>query len=448
MTLRMPITKVRVPQANVRGPMASGAGALRHPRPCPGGQGERGRRRATALPRVRRDDAPLGRQDPVREGTMRRGSERSEAEGSASAMGAILRRVAQLRVVHEQRPRRPDEVERPGHHHRPIGGSDRGGDGSAGIVARPSPGRNDRPPRAAQRAARAAAGRARGPSTAVATTRAPASDRAAASAPSTPSTSLSPIIARTSVGAAGRRPSPFRRSGRSSSRAAARAAAPAGLWAPSRSTSASAPPGPAPGTASSSRRPGQRAAAYPARRAAGGTPCDPGLLDRVEHRVRDGHVRRLVPAQQADPRRAQPGKLHERPPRSIASTGAGAASIEVDADPAGARPEHGQRGPGRTGHRAVTATDDRGLLAGDRGNRRAQPLGVVEIDVRDRGDAAVPRVRRVEAAAEADLDDGEVDRLAGEPGEGERRDQLELGRRAVAPGHGVGDREDCADDRP
>ena len=45
--------------------------------------------------------------------------------------------------------------------------------------------------------------------------------------------------------------------------------------------------------------------------------------------------------------------------------------------------------------------DDRDLLAGDRRDRRPEPVGVVQPHVRQHRDAAVPRVRRVEPPAEA-----------------------------------------------
>ncbi len=52
---------------------------------------------------------------------------------------------------------------------------------------------------------------------------------------------------------------------------------------------------------------------------------------------------------------------------------------------------------------------------------------------------------RVEPAAEADLDDGQVDGLLGEPAEGERGQQLELGWLAQAPGDPLGRRPGHAD---
>ena len=87
-------------------------------------------------------------------------------------------------------------------------------------------------------------------------------------------------------------------------------------------------------------------------------------------------------------------------------------------------------------HRAEDDLDaslrDAGLLARDLDERRAEPVGVIEGDARDccrawrRND-----VRRVEASAEPDLEDGDVDvRFAegDERGERERLEEAEVGR--------------------
>ena len=68
---------------------------------------------------------------------------------------------------------------------------------------------------------------------------------------------------------------------------------------------------------------------------------------------------------------------------------------------------------------------------------------MVEPDRRDDGHDAVGDVRRVPAAAEADLDDRHVDGRVGERGEGERRHHLEVrqGHASVGGGVGVDDRD-------
>ena len=105
-----------------------------------------------------------------------------------------------------------------------------------------------------------------------------------------------------------------------------------------------------------------------------------------------------------------------------------------------------ERLAGGTGDGAIAALDDGRLLAGDGRDRRAQAIGVVEIDVRDGRDAAIPGVGRVETAAEADLHEGDVEIRLGEMAEHDRRQQLEFGRVAEAPGHPVGDRQYLGDE--
>ena len=80
-----------------------------------------------------------------------------------------------------------------------------------------------------------------------------------------------------------------------------------------------------------------------------------------------------------------------------------------------------------------------------------ESVGMVEIDVRDRRDTAVPGVGRVESPAEPDLDQGEIDRRLGEPAEGHGGQQLEFRRRPRAardPGRRVEDLTDEPRERP
>ncbi len=64
---------------------------------------------------------------------------------------------------------------------------------------------------------------------------------------------------------------------------------------------------------------------------------------------------------------------------------------------------------------------------------------MVERDVGDRRDAAIPGVGRVEPATEPDLDQRDIEVRLGEVAEDHRRQQLELGRLAVAARDPVGD---------
>ena len=100
----------------------------------------------------------------------------------------------------------------------------------------------------------------------------------------------------------------------------------------------------------------------------------------------------------------------------------------------------------RAGHGEVAALDDRGLLAGDLGDRVAQPVHVVEVHVRHDGHASIPRVGRVEPTTQPDLDEGDVGSDLREAGEDDRGQQLEFGRVAVAAGDAVGHRQDATDE--
>ena len=63
----------------------------------------------------------------------------------------------------------------------------------------------------------------------------------------------------------------------------------------------------------------------------------------------------------------------------------------------------------------------------------AEIVGVVDADRRDHGDGRVDDVGGVPAPAEADFDDGHVDRGVGERGERHRGDHLELAHRRAPP---------------
>ena len=78
--------------------------------------------------------------------------------------------------------------------------------------------------------------------------------------------------------------------------------------------------------------------------------------------------------------------------------------------------------------RKVAALDDGRLLAGDRLDRRPQAIRVVQGDIGDGGDAAVPCVCRVEATPQPDLDQGHIDISLGEVPEDDRGGQPEFGR--------------------
>ena len=76
--------------------------------------------------------------------------------------------------------------------------------------------------------------------------------------------------------------------------------------------------------------------------------------------------------------------------------------------------------------------DDAGFFARDLFDRGAEPLGVVQGDRGDDGDAGVDDVRGVPASAHADLDDGGVDRVVGEGRVRHDREDLEEGQARAA----------------
>jgi hypothetical protein len=70
---------------------------------------------------------------------------------------------------------------------------------------------------------------------------------------------------------------------------------------------------------------------------------------------------------------------------------------------------------------------------------------VIESDVRDGGDPAVPGVRRVKAPAQPYLDQRDVDARLSEMAKDDRGQQFELGRLAVPIRYVIGDGEDGSD---
>ena len=117
-----------------------------------------------------------------------------------------------------------------------------------------------------------------------------------------------------------------------------------------------------------------------------------------------------------------------RPSRSIAwPTNASAASRAPPSDdpPAGTS---GAKRVVRQDHYRVVSMDNSELLRRDLLDRLAEDVGVLEPDVRQQDDPGAEDVRRVVAAAEAGLDDGDVDLRVGERGQRGSGDRLELRR--------------------
>ena len=338
------MTNVRSPQRNTRPPIVVGAEARVR---CPRRRSSDGRQRLGS-------DAPgVGAASP--------GSSRS------------------ARVVDEDRPDRPDEVERAGDDDRagrlaPAARSRAASTGrTTDAAATPGAPRPTSPPRGRS------AGSARGRSTCGADDAGRAGDRrrgerarARRRRPCRPSTR-----GRASAGAA---PARRRPGGTGAGRRApgARAAAPAGLWAPSRRTSRTAAGVPS--------RLEQLEPARPAGRgvARAGEPPAPTVAIPAASRASStasatADVRRLVPAAQPDPRLAEAAAARRRcrrgPSRSTARRGRPRSAATPSRR--ARRRMTAERVAGRAGHGQVAALDDRGLLAGDRRrpSARAGPCG-------------------------------------------------------------------------
>src|SRR5207237_5393501 len=89
------------------------------------------------------------------------------------------------------------------------------------------------------------------------------------------------------------------------------------------------------------------------------------------------------------------------------------------------------------GHRGTPGAHDAGLVPGDLAEALAERGRVVVADRRDRRGQWIDNIRRVEAAAGADFEDGHVGPLLGEVGQGEggpdfeRRRSAQLARNLV-----------------
>ena len=153
--------------------------------------------------------------------------------------------------------------------------------------------------------------------------------------------------------------------------------------------------------------------------------CRPRRPTRVGPRRGNADVDPVaVPAQDG-----RGGHLGERHPHA-----AGPAADDLEPVPVG------------PGHRQVAALDDRGLLPGDVPDRRSEPVHVVERDVGDDRDTAVPGVGGVQPAAQAHLDEGQIEVRLRECQEDDGREELEFGGLAEPPRDPVGGREHAFDE--
>jgi len=149
----------------------------------------------------------------------------------------------------------------------------------------------------------------------------------------------------------------------------------------------------------------------------------------------DARVPRLVGAEQRDVRLDRPVRAGEVDPSGGSVPAAVRDRDVVRPIPAIGLPdeEHVTRHvtdslecvPGRCGHQRRVPGRDVGLVAGDRGDRVAEDVGVFELDARDGGGDGIDDARGVVPAADTDLEDCDVDITAAELPECERGECLE-----------------------
>ena len=139
-----------------------------------------------------------------------------------------------------------------------------------------------------------------------------------------------------------------------------------------------------------------------------------------------------------EPRRRQrpPGRLHALPvPAAVA--------LDLPAEVLARHPQHCAlvgRGPHRGRRPGIGADgrparpEDAGLLPPHRLSVRPQPVEVVEGDLPQQGAVGVHHVDGVQPAAQADLQQHQVQRLPGEAAEGGQGAEFEIGQRDIATG--------------
>ena len=192
-----------------------------------------------------------------------------------------------------------------------------------------------------------------------------------------------------------------------SARKPARAAAPSALWQPSRRTGQ-------PPASKRSRRPGQRTAATPA-----------AIVSAVLGRAGSGRSSAARTARAAFHAWWAPGRgvvrlnfrrgvVRSKRVPSIATLrtrteSSAPASCHADPRRRGLGAQDLQRVSRRPDDRGPSGTEDARLFPRDQGERRAELLGVVEPDGRDRGEYRRRHIRRVETAAQAHLQDCQVE---------------------------------------
>ena len=164
---------------------------------------------------------------------------------------------------------------------------------------------------------------------------------------------------------------------------------------------------------------------------------DPGLerrhadlerIDRAQGRNREPGIVELMPPEQFWRRQIHQAALVliDQPPALDADMPLLAGRMQRRAHAVGLRLDHAHRFRRLLGaHDRHVALDDRGLLAGDRGQRVAEKFGVIHADRRDDGrQRRLDHIGGIEPAAETDFEQHDIGRMPRE--QTERRGGLDL----------------------
>ena len=183
---------------------------------------------------------------------------------------------------------------------------------------------------------------------------------------------------------------------------------------------------------------------------------DAGVVERLEQRHRDERVGDLVLAGEGERHRAVGPRRRVERDRQAPAGGAAHHALHAFRGVDERRPGRPGGGGDRVERLVGEIADDEGharsrdgrLLSRDRGARVAQPRLMIQIDRDDRGGHGITDVGGVETAAEADLDDRDVDPCPPQQLVGDGRHRLEerrlIGEAAVGEARGL-DGEDVLD---
>ena len=178
------------------------------------------------------------------------------------------------------------------------------------------------------------------------------------------------------------------------------------------------------------------------------------LAQGIQQGQRNGGVGSLVPAEQADPKIGEAALRgddvdDQAVPTRVEQCGAVGLprprSAQRNLQRRASIPDRDNAAPGGAGHRQVAGLDDSSLFGPDQGQGWAQVALMVVLDVGDRRHAGIQGIGRIQASAEAHLDQHQVEMLSRQFRKGGSRQHLELGGRAERCRDVVRDRQHAAD---